>query len=286
MKTKTCLILLIGCLCTLPAAGQESEITLPGTEVAYLSSDYVEDMTYRIEVILPPGYNSSEDTVYPVLFYLDAYMTTGVLYNAEFILSTTGMIEPVILIGINFDANTEDYLRIRARDYTPTYVSPDSLDDDAAMIPASGGGPDFLQFIRHELIPFVDSEYRINNEDLGIMGYSLGGLFAFWILQEEPGLFKRYVLGSPSLRWDNYQVLNMFEKQPPKFENKKSIVLTRTEFENPVFENGFKRLESLLERMENSTVSNEYISGENHFSGVPATYTRALRTMYGIDSND
>jgi predicted alpha/beta superfamily hydrolase len=71
-------------------------------------------------------------------------------------------------------------MTLRARDFTPTRTSGD---------PNSGGAPAFLDFLEHELIPFIDRTYRTNTSDRGLLGHSLGGLFALYALEQRPRCF-------------------------------------------------------------------------------------------------
>ena len=65
----------------------------------------------------------------------------------------------------------------------------------------TGGAPLFLDFIKKELFPFVETNYRIDNNARMLSGYSLGGLFAMYVLFHEPGLFSKYFIGSPSIQY-------------------------------------------------------------------------------------
>jgi predicted alpha/beta superfamily hydrolase len=83
---------------------------------------------------------------------------------------------------------------LRVRDFTPTRTS--------QTVNSRGAGA-FLDFLEHELIPFVDRTYRTIPSDRGLLGHSLGGLFAIYILEQRPAPFQRIVAASPKLGWDN-----------------------------------------------------------------------------------
>ena len=251
--------------------------TLRGTIVKKLKSKYVKDMEYKLNITLPPEYNST-NTEYPVLIYLDAWMTTGLMNDAYFMVTATKLIDPIILVGISFDGSTGDFFYIRARDYTPTYVSPDRLGKEGSMIPTSGKAREFLKFIKDELIPFINAGYRIDKTDLGILGYSLGGLFSAWALSQEPGIFKRYGICSPSLQWDNFMAVKGLEQLSLKQD--KIVFISSTEKENPAIQESITKIKALFERKDHIQLRTAEIKGENHFSGVPATYMRALLKLY------
>ena len=56
-------------------------------------------------------------------------------------------------------------------------------------------------------MPYVEQNYSGDPNDRGYFGYSLGGLFATWVLKEDPLLFKRMGIGSPSLQYKDYMLL-------------------------------------------------------------------------------
>jgi hypothetical protein len=85
-------------------------------------------------------------------------------------------------------------MTLRARDFSPTAI---------ANTPGSGGGPAFLDFLEHELMPFIDHTYRTNPSDRGLLGHSLGGEFALYALEQRPGLFQRIVAVSPAMPQDS-----------------------------------------------------------------------------------
>lgn len=57
---------------------------------------------------------------------------------------------------------------LRAADLTPTHVK---------QVPRSGNAPQFLSFLKKELIPYIESKFRTVNGDRTLMGSSYGGLF-------------------------------------------------------------------------------------------------------------
>jgi uncharacterized protein len=101
-----------------------------------------------IVIQLPEQYYSSKTNTFPVLYLLDAEggysWEKSILTVKE--LSGTRKIPDMILVGIH---NT-----IRNRDMIPEKVSHRS---------GSGGSKEFLQFITKELVPYIESQFRINN---------------------------------------------------------------------------------------------------------------------------
>lgn len=55
--------------------------------------------------------------------------------------------------------------------------------------------------------PEMREEYDFNDSSRGFLGYSLGGLFGSWVLINHPGIFDRYMVGSPYIRRGDWLVL-------------------------------------------------------------------------------
>lgn len=79
----------------------------------------------------------------------------------------------MIIVGITYSGPTANYDSLRAVDYTPVA---------SAANAHSGGAPKFLEFMRRELTPFIESQYPVDPEQRALMGNSLGGLFALYAM--------------------------------------------------------------------------------------------------------
>lgn len=190
---------------------QYPQVTIPNTEVRMFSSSIV-NQEFKIFIALPRNYADSEKS-YPVLYVLDANMYFGMVNETVRLLEMAQEVPEMIIVGIGYPVSdfTQTFAP-RSRDYTP------SIDDEyikkwlegvskayatSLVFNGTGGAGDFLQFIREELLPFVHSNYRANHDDKTTFGGSHGGLFALYTLFHHPNTFNRYVIGSPSIWWDN-----------------------------------------------------------------------------------
>lgn len=139
----------------------------------------------------------------PVVLYLpDADQTFGGVMNALAGLRWAGYVPPTLVVGIGYRVQDEmETLAPRSRDLTPSTYQGDT---DWP----SGGAPQFLQFIRDELKPWVATTFDVDPDDDVYFGFSYGGLFGTYVLLTQPDTFKRYGIASPSL-WFNEH--SMFE---------------------------------------------------------------------------
>jgi hypothetical protein len=171
----------------------ESEVSLADTQQRTLTSAKI-GQRYELLVSLPEGYAKSGQS-YPVLYVLDgwhfplmAFIQQNNVYSKR--------IRPVIIVNVSHGAT--GYVALRARDFTPTRTAREAN---------SGGAAAFLDFLEHQLIPFVDRTWRTVPTDRGLLGHSYGGLFAIYALEQRPALFQRIVAASPALEWDGRLLL-------------------------------------------------------------------------------
>ncbi len=181
-----------------PAALERpAPVTVPHSE-SFVLRPRAGGAAYRIDVGLPLSYGREPGRRYPVVYGLDADVGfTASVAIARF-LARAGELPEVIAVGIGYGGDLEDWGRRRVADLTPVAV------DDH---PGSGQAARFLDFIEGEVIPAIERRYR-TAPDRTLIGYSLGGLFGTYALFHRPGIFQRYVLGSPSYEWGHRVALS------------------------------------------------------------------------------
>lgn len=74
---------------------------------------------------------------------------------------------------------------MRNRDFLPFHIS---------GIDIPPGGAQYLNFFELELIPFVESNFRVLPGDRTLWGFSFSGIFAVYALFQKPNLFQRYII--------------------------------------------------------------------------------------------
>lgn len=256
--------------------------TIHRTQVINITSK-VNGVTYPIFIALPGSYFTSEKT-YPVVYMLDAYSSFGVMVQMARLLSFDKEIPEVIIVGISSEGGSKEFNYNRARDFTPTQIQPDKLPEEyRSTFPISGGAEKFLGFIKDELIPYVESNYRFSPGDRTLEGHSLGGLFVFYSLLKEPGLFKRYVAISPALLWDNGLLLKQEEKFSKDHNLLASIIYTAVgSLESELFKEPWKQLISNLKSRgyAGMKLRTEIAEGETHYTIIPYIVTHGLKSVF------
>lgn len=270
-----------------------AQIKLPTGEVRTITSEIVKDMTYILNIDLPPGYKTSGKK-YPVVYLLDAYEIWGLQVQTYQQLLFMNEVPELIVVGISYPIDKEfyaggltEYLDIRARDFTPTHLSYEEAvkkhgKGTAQYIRVSGGGKSFLGFMEKELIPFIEKEYRADAENRGLFGYSLAGTFTTFAMLSKPGLFRNYFIGSPFLNWDD-KVVYTFDRLDQLTETGDTINVYLSFGELETSDGHHHPLKNYLEEQANPRVhlTSEVLPGETHLSGIGLAHSRAFRRLYG-----
>lgn len=174
-------------------AQEKPEPLLTGAKVQ-LASKVLEE-TREVWVVLPAGYEDGQDR-YPVLIQLGDL--AHVRYSAPIVdvLARNDHIPAMIVV-----ACPEPTPRHHYRDSTPTAVD---------YLPGSGGANKFLAFLRDELIPYLEANFRTQPCRV-LCGHGLSGLFAVHAVLESPGTFGGVIADGASLTYDGSAVLKTAE---------------------------------------------------------------------------
>ena len=237
---------------------------LADTQRLNLTSE-ITGRTYRISVALPEDYAKSNKT-YPVLYAVDANAQFGTVVEAYRSQHHYGIVPELIIVGIGYPVDRHaEWLELRVGD-----------------ICGRGDREGFLDFIRQELIPLVELEFRANSSDRALYGHSCGGVFALHALFEGEGTFERFIVGSPATR--RIRPLESTYAESHDSLRAQLFISTGLLLDEPVGENppDIREFVTILESRNYSglQVKTAYFEDENHITVIPATISRGLRAIY------
>lgn len=260
-------------------------VSLPFTR-QYTIRSSVNGREYRIAVAFPPDYvpGSADTTRYRVLYLLDGNDEFPLAVQAHR-LRRIGQYGPdwpdIIIVGIGYSVDRfAETMALRNEDYTPTVAPPQPECLAFGRLPR-GGAPKFLRVLQDEIIPFVESRYRTSS-DRGIMGHSLGGLFAFYALLEAPHLFQRYAALSPSLHFDRELILRTESRLAHEGRQLKGrLFVAASDHEIDCLRVSTQRMLDTLRirRYVGLQFESHIFPGESHISVVPSAIGRALQAL-------
>ena len=298
---KTSLILIFLFLSTMNAQDSKQqnltdpiipEVSLISTEKRMLHSKIV-NQDFGIYVSLPYLYFMS-DTTYPVLYSLDANVKFGMMSNVVNNLGTlTREIPEIIVVGIAYPIKgLEDWVIGRNRDLTPTRKTEheeywqkrlSKVTGRNDIVVESGHADKFIAFIRDELIPFIESNYRVSSKDRALHGTSLGGLFTLYALFQYPELFQRYFASSPSIDWDEPYMFKLEKDFAASHKDLSvSLFMCVGGLESESYINNMEQMTKLLRSRNypNLELETFVFENETHGSTVSASVARGLKILY------
>ncbi len=191
----------------------------------------------RVIVHLPLNYVKELTKKYPVMYVLDGGSQD--IHTSDKISTLAGadIIPACIIVGI---MNTKTS---RNRDQTPPFMQTETDDLTSPL----GKADQFLSFIEKEVIPKIDSNYRVNGHKT-LTGHSRGGLFVLYTLQEKPHLFNGWFCYSTPVWRFNDMMIKKIEGFTKKVNltHRKFLFLSVGADETENIIGGFNRLNEVL----------------------------------------
>lgn len=259
-------------------------VHLPDTEIRLLHSNQVGDR-YRLHIGLPTNYARHNRKYYPVVYLSYSNSLFPLLWFIAGSLNADWELPRMILVGIGYDTDTPiQQARLRERDFLPT----PSL--KAKHI--TGYADKFLAFIREELQPFMNANYRTQTDDACYVGHSHGGLFGLYTLFHEPKTFQRFVIGSPSIHYDNQVILTHEEQYANTHMDLSARIFlgvgAREEHDDPLIDPSFQFVSSMQQLARilrqrdypSLTLETQVFDSESHVSVIPSLFSKGLRFVY------
>jgi len=253
------------------AYSQYPRVDIPGSEVRKITSSIVAGQEYELHILLPGGYKTSTKR-YPVVYLMDSqwdFPLVKSIYGEHYY---DGFIPEMIIVGVTWGGTNANADSLRARDYTPTKID---------QLPQSGGADKFLSFMKDELFPFMEKNYKADPVHRSLLGCSLGGLITLYAFLTHTDMFIGYAAASPAVGWDN-SVLTKYEQD---FANKKLdrpvrvyMTIGDVERSRPNYEriaNSF-----ISKNYQNVSIRSKVLENTGHSGTKGETFARGLQYIF------
>lgn len=205
-----------------------SEVSIPNTRRLDFVS-HVNGHRYALDVALP--FEPPPPQGYGVLYVLDGYKYFA---SATEVVRVLG--QGAVVVGIGYPDDPAYFQKILTRrGPIPTYLADLPAAESAPALertydltlPASeaeleaqnlihaprqksgnvGGVDDFLKIIETEVKPRIAALAPVDPANQALFGHSFGGLATLHALFVEPDAFRTFIIASPSIWWNNREVL-------------------------------------------------------------------------------
>jgi predicted alpha/beta superfamily hydrolase len=257
-------IIVINCVAQYPA------VTIPGSEVRKITSSIVTGQEYELQILLPGGYKYSNKK-YPVVYLMDSqwdFPLVKSIYGQQYY---DGFIPELIVVGITWGGEKPNPDSLRARDYTPTNES---------RLKQSGGADKFLSFMKEELFPFIEKNYKVNDERT-LMGCSLGGLITLYAWLTHTDMFTGYAAASPAVGWDR-EVLYKYEKTFAEKKLSRPVRVYMTVGDVERGRSGFEKMAAYFKnnKYQNVSLQSKVLENTGHSGTKSETFSRGLQYVF------
>ena len=248
------------------------KVTIAGSEVRSITSAAI-GRQMDLYLHLPSDYDREKTKKYPALYILDGQWDFKLMDSVLGGLVYDKFAPEMILVGITYSGENADYDGLRAMDLTPVAVE---------QIKGSGNAPNFLKFLKRELIPFVESNYRADPTRRVLQGSSYAGLFTLYTLFSDPGMFSAYVSVSPAVPFGDRYAFRQeaeFAKEHKELPVKLYIAVGGSEgLSRPVHE----FMQAVQSRgYQGLKLETRVAEGERHAGNKPELFNRGLRFVFG-----
>ncbi len=288
---------------------------LPATRYFEVDSSIV-GAKFGVWVTTPPRYDAEPDARYPAIYQPDGNVAVPLTAPTASLLPDDPInpIQPFIQVSVGYvGQDAKQGLAVRARDLIPPGeplsigVDESSMNElvQAGMLDAEGAelylhylrnpaGDNFLAFLTDELHPLVAEQFRVDDDALGLHGYSYGGLFATYAALRRTR-FRKIGAGSAGIPAGRSTVFEAYDGDFASGADYAGRMLHMTVCEKeittgsvyqPLVGTGTVEFMSRAEQtpLQGLAFSAKIIPEESHATGLAASWFSFLRTCYAASA--
>jgi len=212
-----------------------------------------------IQIYLPDSYHEQPSRNYPVLYVIagQRYFLHGVSFQQSF--NFPGQSHFIdhgaefIVVGINTDNNKRF----------------ESFKEN---------GSNLIDFLQHELIPYIDKSYQVSNERV-LFAWEIAGGMAMQIFAKHTSLFTGYIVASPAPF--NYKISAIEEALASDAMKNRFIYFSMSPVESWAIDETDSLAKLLKEKAPEGLIWRyDVLEGEDHYSTPSRTIYRGLRAYF------
>ncbi|MEL6867450.1 MAG: alpha/beta hydrolase-fold protein [Bacteroidota bacterium] len=199
-----CLSLFFACQAPSPESTPSDEAA-PSESANTSGLKSIPDIPY--ELSLPKGYEDKKDSL-SLLVVLDGNEYGGIAQNTAVLYEFGEKIFPTVVLSIPSTAES------RWKYFTPTKATESGNDPgNKALYAYTGQFQTLADYLRNELIPYIEKEYDIQFLQKSVFGHSMGGLAVLSFIVLQPDIFDHYISASPSTMYDDHYIFKTIEEK-------------------------------------------------------------------------
>jgi predicted alpha/beta superfamily hydrolase len=243
---------------------------------------------YLLYIAYPGSYKEHPERKYPVVYVTDGYWSFDKVNTLGGSLWYDKIVPEYILVGIGYVGDKVDYNTERVYELSPSFQDYGWMANFKGRM---GGSRAFLDAIKGEIIPYIETNTHADPSFRVLMGSSMGGLFSLFAMYEEPGLFQGVVAASPALSWDHCWLIRRESELRSKAEgpDEKGRLRIPTRLfmsvggaEWPGFVGYIRAFDEIIKsgNYQDFTYEFRVIEGERHAGNGAEAFNRGLRFVF------
>ncbi|MFQ3197679.1 MAG: putative alpha/beta superfamily hydrolase [Paraglaciecola sp.] len=239
-------------------------------------------MTYTVNLSFPYGYSSENCAEISTFYYTDGDLAFPTLAKTVNLLGFARVINPVLLVGIGYPEQTIlEWFERRNLDLLPVeFEAPTVYENLTGITPETGKALDFINFIKKQVIPLVESQNCEPKERI-LAGYSNGGTFANYVLFKHTNVFDKYIIGAQN---DEHGLSVVYAYEEEYAERNKDLnkavhFSVGTEDDENFYYTNQMLLTLSKRNYPNLKMSHHIISGGTHIDSLTEFYQESIITM-------
>lgn len=255
---------------------------------------------FEVFAVMPASWKGNGARRYPALIVLDANIEFATAAETAARLAARGETDEIAVIGIGVPraAGHVEFGFRRFEEFSPP-ADGYRYDDALGRIFRSlfsmrgqsareriGQAPGFYNFITKELLPLLQRQLPIDENNLGILGHSAGGTFVGYTLSHEHSPFRHYASISPGVGMSGSWLMRAPQSQRPPARKASEVFLCigseeKTNLFNQIA--GIPETEafaSQLRKVGAPSVRYQCFEQETHSSVYPRAVAQALASFY------
>lgn len=217
----------------------------------------------ELKIQLPRGYHDDDRKTYPLFIVFDGdYLFEATAGDVDYFSYWEDMPEAIV-VGINqADRRYEDCM----------YSEQNSLPIDS--------GAHFFEFIGTELIPYLQSNYRVGDFKVAVGHGETANFINYYLLKEQP-VFQAYVVISPE--WAPGMRTYITDRLAT-FQNKVFYYLATASNDIPEIKSATEDLNKNLSLLDNENLFYHFdvFEGASHYSGPTHAIPKALEDIFSV----
>jgi len=237
----------------------------------------------QVLIYTPAGYQDFDQTYYDVIYVFDSQDRA----KFDLVHCLTNLIpldenKHFLVVGI-CSPSSENYFR--NADYLPVPIHAKDAESSRGRFSderAYGHSADLKKFLKHELMPYMTTNYRTSGRNIGI-GHSLSASFVLDCMVSDD-MFDDYIAISPNYCYDEYRLYNDLEKYPWMNHKEPRFIYTSMGAEatswDPYWQKGWQQASTFFSDRShfpaNTFVSVQQFPGYEHNPGYLPSLTEAM----------